>query len=477
MKLVKSKKLEKNISVVILCNKKYKPESEIFSKKECEFIEKSIEKDDVIIINQFSRYVYVVSIDELKLEDIYRSKEKMRKEGHNICKHLNKKQNENVAILNKLSDNILLLALIEGLTLSNYKFIKYLSSPDAKKQSLKKIDIICDKTTNKQLQELANLSDGVGICKNLVNEPVCNLSAVQLSIEIKKLAPKTGLKVEVFDKAKIVALKMGGLLAVNLGSIEPPTFTTIEWKPENAVNKKPIVIVGKGIVYDTGGYSLKPTSSMDTMKADMSGAAATIGAMYAIAKSKIPVYVIALIPATDNRLDGNAYVPGDVIKMHNNSTVEVLNTDAEGRLILADGLSYAKRFDPEIVLDIATLTGAASAAIGPHATACMGNFPEGIEKIKKAGMITYERLVEFPLWPEYGEMIKSDIADLKNVGGKTAGMITAGKFLEHFTDYSWIHLDIAGSAFSNTAESYKGKGATGYGVRLLYEFVSNYFTS
>jgi leucyl aminopeptidase len=196
------------------------------------------------------------------------------------------------------------------------------------------------------------------------------------------------------NKAKIKQLKMGGLIAVNLGSIQPPTFTIMEWKPKNAVNKKPVVLVGKGVVYDTGGMSLKPTpNSMDFMKCDMGGGAAVGGAIYAIAKAKLPVHVVALVPATDNRPDGDAYVPGDVITMMSGKTVEVLNTDAEGRLILADALHYAKRYKPELVLEFSTLTGAAAAAIGPMGIVCMGDVLDTTRKaLHTAGDNVYERL-------------------------------------------------------------------------------------
>jgi leucyl aminopeptidase len=282
-----------------------------------------------------------------------------------------------------------------------------------------------------------------------------------------------GFKVEVLTKKKIESLKMGGLLAVNRGSIDPPTFSILEYKPSGAKNKRPVVLVGKGIVFDTGGLSLKPTSdSMDYMKSDMSGAAAVAGTFYAIARSRVPVYIIGLVPATDNRPDGNAYVPGDVIKMYDGTNVEVLNTDAEGRMILADALSYAKQFDPELVINLATLTGAAAIAIGKYGIVGMGNARRDVmEKLIESGYKVNERIAEFPFWDDYNELIKSDIADLKNIGGKHAGAITAGKFLEHFTDYPFIHLDIAGPAFNKKPDSYRGKGGSGVGVRLLFDFL------
>jgi leucyl aminopeptidase len=233
--------------------------------------------------------------------------------------------------------------------------------------------------------------------------------------------------------------------------------------------------VGKGVVYDTGGLSLKPTAnSMDYMKCDMAGGALVAATMYAIAKAKLPVYVIGLVPATDNRPGEDAYTPGDVITMYDGQTVEVLNCDAEGRLLLADALAYAKKYNPELVMDFATLTGAAAAAIGGYGIVCMGTADEATKlNLKLSGNQTYERLVEFPLWDEYGKLLKSDIADMKNIGGPIAGAITAGKFLEKFTKYPWMHFDIAGPAWNNSADAYRPKNGTGVGVRLMFDFINN----
>jgi leucyl aminopeptidase len=212
------------------------------------------------------------------------------------------------------------------------------------------------------------------------------------------------------------------------------------------------------------------------MKCDMAGGAVVAAVLYFAAKCKLPLHLIALIPSTDNRPDGNAYAPGDIIVMHSGKTVEVLNTDAEGRLILADALSYAKGYNPELVIDLATLTGSAAMAIGHQGIVGMGNVEETtFAALKRSGENVYERIVEFPLWEEYGESIKSDIADLKNIGSREAGAITAGKFLENFVDYPWIHLDIAGPAFLNKPDHYRTKGGTATGVRLLIDFLTNLY--
>ncbi len=214
---------------------------------------------------------------------------------------------------------------------------------------------------------------------------------------------------------------------------------------------------------------------MDTMKCDMGGAAAVLGTMYAIASAKLKVHVVGLVPATDNRPDGKAYVPGDIITISDGTTIEVLNTDAEGRLILADALVYAQQYKPELVIDLATLTGAAAVAIGKYGTVMMGTASEEQKSaLKTSGNNTYERLVEFPFWDEFADLLKSEIADMKNIGGPIAGSITAGKFLQHFTNYPYIHLDIAGPAFIDSKEGYLTKGGTGVGVRLLFDFLKNY---
>jgi leucyl aminopeptidase len=268
---------------------------------------------------------------------------------------------------------------------------------------------------------------------------------------------------------------MGGLLAVNKGSVDPPVFCILEWKPENAVNGNPVVLVGKGIVYDTGGLNIKTGEYMENMKTDMAGAAAVTGAIYTIARTGIPVHVVGLIPATDNRPGGNAYTQGDILTMYNKMTVEVGNTDAEGRLILADAISYASKYKPELIINIATLTGSAAMTFGSEAIAVMGNAGrEYFRLLEDAGNEVFERIAELPFWDEYGDMIKSDIADIKNIGGREAGAITAGKFLEKFSEHPFIHLDIAGPGSLKKDDFYRRKTGPGTGLRLLATFLKKY---
>ena len=444
-----------------------------FDKQELDYIKKQLkEKKDIIEINRFKYHIYLIF--DTEKGTLASNTEAVRGFGNNALKFINKAKIEKVVVSSINFSKAHTLAFLEGMVLGNYQFLVYKTGENKKENSLKNIDIFSGDIDANDINEFHILIKAVYLTRDYVNEPDSFMTAVQLSEEAKLLGKESGAKVEVFNKKKIESLKMGGLLAVNRGSIDPPTFTIFEWKPKNAINSKPYIFVGKGVVYDTGGLSLKPSNSMDTMKCDMAGAAAVIGGMYAISKAKLPIYVIGLIPATDNRPDGNAYTPGDVVTMFDESTVEVLNTDAEGRMILADALSYAKKYDPELVIDIATLTGAASRAIGSQGMVGMKVKADiEFEKLKQSGDNVHERIVEFPMWDEYADMIKSEIADRKNIGGVDAGAITAAKFLEHFTDYPYIHLDIAGPSFLSKASSYRTIGGTGVGVRLFYDFIKS----
>jgi len=443
----------------------------IKTEKAEEYAIKKLEGADKVFIEQYPSTIFFIKIKD-SLEP-YKLKEYLRKAGKEICVALNKDKASTLQITSADDNPELLLALAEGILLSNYQFLKYKTSPV--KNSLHKLFFLSDKIKPHEVNELNNLCEATLLARDLVNEPVSYLTAEQLSEEIKKTGNDSGFSVDILSKVKIEELKMGGLLAVNKGSVNPPTFNILEYKSPVAKNSFPIILIGKGVVYDTGGLSLKPTESMALMKCDMAGAAVVIGALTAAAKNKLPLHLIGLIPATDNMPGENAITPGDVITMYSGKTVEVLNTDAEGRLILADALSYANQYNPELVVDFATLTGAALRAIGPEGIVVMGTASETVkQKFKQSGNEVYERLVEFPLWEEYEEQLKSDIADLKNIGGSNAGAITAGKFLEKFVDYEWLHFDIAGSAFLSATDSYRGKNGTGAGVRLVYDFLKRY---
>jgi leucyl aminopeptidase len=463
IKIVQSTSFNADLSIVYLFSKKdvkNKISFGPFSDSELENISTSKEKFDFIKKGEF--YAFAIYNEQ--------SDEQLRVAGSLVQQHIGQKL-EKIQISGSEKS---VLKFTEGLILANYKFTKYFSKEAESKNKLSEV-VLSDEISDSKTTELWNTCKVVYWTRDLVNEPVSYLTAVKLAEEISNAGDEAGFSVNVLHKAQIEALKMGGLLGVNRGSMDPPTFTIAEYKHPKAVNKKPIVLVGKGVVYDTGGLSLKPTpGSMDCMKSDMAGAAAMAGTIYLAALEKLKIHLVVLIPATDNRPGMDAYTPGDILTMHNGTTVEVLNTDAEGRLILADALAYSDKYKPEVVIDAATLTGAAVRAIGTHASIVMGNADDSFfRELEDAGNEVHERVVRFPFWDEYLKEMKSSIADLKNIGGGNAGMITAGKFLEHFVKSPYIHMDVAGPTWLDAKEDYRPKGGTGSGVRLLYQFLKN----
>lgn len=460
-------------NIVVLCYR-LKPGYGL-SSEEFSYLKEQVEKFEkkVIHFNRLNHQVIFVIADARQEKELRH--EAIRKNGNDVVALLNTARATNALVVDETAEKENAVALLEGMVLGNYQFIRHRTNNTKEANTMKEVLIYSSRVQDKDVNELNIVLEATQFARDLVNEPVNVLNAEGLSREFQKMGKNSGFKIDVFNKAKIESLKMGGLLAVNKGSVDPPTFSVMEYKPANAKNKKPFVLVGKGLVYDTGGLSLKPTpNSMDAMKCDMAGGAVVGCVMYAIAKAKLPVHVIGLVPATDNRPGFNAFAPGDIVTMHSGMTVEMLNSDAEGRMVLADALSYAKRFDPRLVLEFSTLTGAASVAIGPNGIVVMGTAEERIkDKLKKAGGKVHERLVEFPFWEDYDELLKSEIADIKNIGGPYAGAITAGRFLSKFTDYPYVHFDIAGPAFLNNKDSYKSKGGTGIGVRLMFEFFKN----
>ncbi len=419
-------------------------------------------------LKEGNQLLFIEVLKEEKNEN--KKLENLRKKAATVCTQINAAKLTSADIKAFSGDEKEAWAITEGLVLANYQFLKYKSKKKA--NTLK--DIYAADLTEVAIKRLSAVSEATYIARDLVNEPQSYLNASQYSADIEKLAETGVFNVTVLRKKQIESLKMGGVLAVNKGSIQEPTFNVIEYKPANAINEKPIVFVGKGVMYDTGGLSLKPTGhSMDFMKSDMGGAAAATGAIYAAAKAELPLHVITLVPATDNRPGGDAYAPGDVITMMSGATVEVMNTDAEGRLVLADALEYAKRYEPEVVMDLATLTGAAVRGFGAIAICSMGTDEDSLASLSKAGFECHERTVIQPFWDDYAEWLDSSVADMTNLGPSEAGQITAGKFLEKYTDYPWVHLDIAGPAFLHKTDAYRLKGGTGVGVRLLFQYLMN----
>ncbi len=450
-------KQAKTASKIILTSN-LAPISEL-TKEQKNYFKKEFSKKDFQFLHSENGFICVANIGKKDKETI----RVLGYKAHDIVK--NEKE---VSVITDNQNAV--IPFLEGFLLSNYQFLKYFSDKKERKFKIRKIELV-NVASKEEINQLQNVIESVYWARDMVNEPVSYLDSVKLAEEIQNKGKQGNYNVEVFKKAKIKALKMGGLLAVNQGSVTPPTFTIIEFKPKNAVNDKPYVLVGKGIVYDTGGLSLKPTpNSMDFMKTDMGGAACMAATINAVAKNKLPIHIIGLIPSTDNRPGKNAYAPGDVVTMYDGTTVEVLNTDAEGRMVLADAIAYANKFEPKLIIDAATLTGAAVRAVGVKTAVFMGNAKNQLMYLmEKSSEETHDRVVRFPFWDEWKEEIKSDIADLKNLGGPYAGMITAGKFLEHFAKYPYIHIDLS-NAYLHKPVNYNGKGATGAGVRLLYNY-------
>ena len=463
-----------NSTNVLVITENFKNEFNLPDKVNDYIVNELSQKDKkTLTYNYIGKYISIFIVEKGK--EISVLNEQLRRHGSIVADSVNLHKGKDLYIYNQTKQQSLSLFAAEGMVLSNYQFIKHKPTAEKNKNTLQSIIIANSNIKQSQVDELNIVCSATILARDLVNEPVNYLNATDLSNAFKAMGKLSGFKVDVLNRKKIKELKMGGLLAVNAGSVDEPTFSVMEYKPNKPKNKKPYILIGKGVVYDTGGLSLKPTlASMDLMKCDMAGAAAVGCAMYAIAKAKLNIHVIALVPATDNRPGFNAFAPGDIITMMDGSTVEMLNSDAEGRMILADALHYAKRFNPELVIDIATLTGAAMAAIGTFGMVGMGNISNNQKnKLHQSGINVYERIAEFPFWDEYDELMKSDIADQKNIGGALGGSITAGKFLAKFTNFPYYHLDIAGPAFLSSKDSYRGKGGTGYGVRFFFDFFKN----
>lgn len=415
-----------------------------------------------------------LSLEYLRRAGAAAAKTAVRMKLSSVAYMLDIFENNDVPLNASLAD--ISCALAEGAALGTYTFSHYFTDEEQRSHPLQTVSFNASrKNTLNDIKEgiyrASNICRGVYLARDLGNTPGIDLYPETLAAIARDECRKAGCKVTIFDEKKIQSLKMGGIVSVSKGSERPPRFVIIEWNGGKRL-EKPYVLVGKGITFDTGGISIKPSAGMGDMKMDMSGAAAVIGTMQAAASLKLPVNIVGLIPACENMPSGKAIRPGDVIRIMNGKTVEVDNTDAEGRLILADTLVFAKRYKPKAVVDLATLTGACVVALGHYATGMMGNDSSVIESLKAAGERSYERVWELPLYDEYEKLIKSDIADVKNMGGRWAGAITAGWFLKKFVDdYPWVHLDIAGTAILAENADYTQKGASGIGVRLLIEWL------
>ena len=365
-------------------------------------------------------------------------------------------------------------AIIEGAYLGNHLFDKY--KDEKKYSSLKKIFFLVKpdvaESSGKILNSITTICEGVIFARDLINTPSNDKKPEQFTKIITDAAKKENLKVKIFDEKELKRKKFGAMLAVAAGSESKPRMIVLEYNPKGA--KKTVALVGKGVTFDSGGINLKPTGSLEEMKSDMSGAAAVAATLFALAKLKPKTKVIGIIPVVENMLSGNASRPGDIVKSYSGKTVEILNTDAEGRLILIDAISYViKEYKPETLIDIATLTGACVVALGEKIAGVFSSDDELAQSIISSGEKTYERCWHMPLPDDYKEDLKSDFADLKNIAGsRWGGAITAALFLSEFVgDTRWAHIDIAGPSYMKKGNAYCGVGGTGFGVRLFCELL------
>ena len=365
-------------------------------------------------------------------------------------------------------------SFMEGLALGNYSFDKY------KKSKVKPAELNIffyadsQKKLNLALAKAKFVMEGVNFTKDLQNEPGITITPAELARRIQNKFRGTKVRVRVFNEKEIKKRKMGGLMAVGMGSANPPRFIILEYK--GSKKSKTFSLVGKGVTFDAGGISIKPASNMGEMKADMSGAAVVAGTVLAAAKAKLPVNLLGVIPSAENMVSGSAMRPGDIVVTSSGKSIEVDNTDAEGRMILADALHFVSQRKPNVIIDLATLTGACVVALGEYAAGLFTKNDKLAEQLYNSGIKTHDRVWRLPMWDDYNELIKSDVADVNNVGKtRWAGAITAAKFLEHFVDkkLTWAHLDIAGPAMANDLNNYTRKYMTGFGVRLLFDYLSS----
>jgi leucyl aminopeptidase len=371
-------------------------------------------------------------------------------------------------------------AAIEGCLLGSFVLRDYKTGDDADDKSrLKKLTLVTVKSALvKRLQKGTEagviIAEGQLLVRRLTLTPAQDLTPQIYAKEAQKLARKYGFSCTVLDEKAIVKEKMGALLGVSKGSVEPPRFLVMKHNGGKA-GQKPVVLIGKGVTFDSGGISLKPGAGMGDMKQDMAGSAVVMAAMVTAARLSLKLNIVGLIPATENMPSGHATRPGDILTSRLGKTIEIVNTDAEGRLILADALDYANKFDPQAVIDVATLTGATLFILGYAGAPIMGNNDKLKARIKEASEATAEKVWELPLWEEFHEQMKSPIADLTNSGGRVAGTAAAGAFLENFVgDWPWVHMDIAYVDLEIKGRAYTPKGATGFGLRLLTELLLNW---
>ncbi len=411
------------------------------------------------------------------------SLDKIRQAAGTAARVIQSKRLKNFSVLLNKHKNISIddvaYSITEGILLALYNFTMYKTLKKEEKIDINNFTLLVRRKDmlgriKSVVKDTQLVAEAVGFTRDIVNMSGSDATPTFLANKAKGIAKGKGIKCRILSKPDMLKLGMGGILNVSRGSSQPPKFIILEYNSKKK-NNDTLVIIGKGITFDSGGISLKPGREMDLMKADMAGAAAVLGTFMAVSHLKPSTHLVGLVPCSENMPSGTALKPGDIIKCLSGKTVEILNTDAEGRLILADAISYAKRYKPDVVIDLATLTGSCVVALGTFASGMFGNNDILKDRIKKAGEKCYERVWELPLWDEYYGLIKSSIADIKNIGGRFAGAITAACFLGKFVEgFPWVHLDIAGTFLVEKDTPYIRKGATGTGVRLLVQLIHDW---
>lgn len=409
--------------------------------------------------------------------------EKLRRAAATVARRARKLKVEEVVFVPRVPRNSdaegAFRAAAEGAALGLYRFKRYKTSGEGSagedEEYPSNLDLLGsggeEDASRRGVEVGTKLAAATSIARDLANEPSNTATPEYLADRASEIAARHSMEVTVLDRAGIEAEGLTGLSTVGRSASNEPRFIVMEHRKGG--DAPPIVLIGKAVTFDSGGISIKPSGGMEEMKFDMSGGAAVIGAMEAVGALDLPLNVVALVPSTENLPGGDAFKPGDVLRMRSGKTVEILSTDAEGRLILADALTYAARYEPAAVIDCATLTGACLVALGHHAAGLMGNDEDLITEVQAAGETVGERAWPLPLFEEYTEQIKGDTADIKNTGGRFGGALTAGAFLKEFAEFPWAHLDIAGTAYSNKGSAYATKGASGAPARLLLEFLLN----
>jgi len=437
-------------------------------------LKKNILKDyfTISLFDSIQKKFFFVNLDNIKNQNIQNL-------GGKIFSEFQDDLNVNCLFYSlEKNDEFFYNSFFLGCCLKNYYFIKYKTKKEKEKNINFNFISQNKKIFLKIFNNISSIIEGVFLTRNLVSEPGNILTPIAFVKEIKKLK-KFGLKIKIFNKSKMKEMGMNALLGVAQGSVNDPFFVILEWRPKKIKNKKPLCFVGKGVCFDTGGISLKPAKFMEDMKYDMAGAGAVIGLMKSLALKKIDTYVVAAVALVENMPSGNAQRPGDIVKSYSGKTIEVLNTDAEGRLILADAIQYIdKKYNSEAIVDLATLTGAIIVSLGHEYAGLFSNNDKLSKNLIKSGINENEKLWRFPLHTNYNKLIDSQSADMQNIsylGG--AGSIIAAQFLQRFVSDKtpWAHLDIAGVSWTKKDLEIVPKGATGFGVRLLINFVENYF--